>query len=212
MTMARRSGFGLAVVAAVVGLGAFRPPCASAAVVICQKGKKLTLRADQCKAKETRVALGTDALPPATQLLGALGSIDAGTLDGKDSTAFLGVNDKAADADKLDGKDSTEFGPVAYAHVGSDGTLDATNSKNITATSLFTIPMTFYYCIDVAVPFKNIMITPDTIAPRIMTATVGDPYTSCAPYSPTQAHGDITVQPFDAGGANVASGFWILLN
>lgn len=37
------------------------------------------------------------------------GVVDAGTLDGKDSTEFLGVNDKAADADLLDGKDSTEF-------------------------------------------------------------------------------------------------------
>jgi hypothetical protein len=34
---------------------------------------------------------------------------NADTLDGKDSTAFLGKTEKAADADKLDGKDSTEF-------------------------------------------------------------------------------------------------------
>jgi hypothetical protein len=35
---------------------------------------------------------------------------DANTLDGIDSTGFLGVNAKAADSDKLDGKDSTDFG------------------------------------------------------------------------------------------------------
>lgn len=34
---------------------------------------------------------------------------DADTLDGKDSTEFLGATAKAADADKLDGKNSTEF-------------------------------------------------------------------------------------------------------
>jgi hypothetical protein len=34
---------------------------------------------------------------------------DADTLDGKDSTEFLGASAKAADSDLLDGKDSTEF-------------------------------------------------------------------------------------------------------
>ena len=37
------------------------------------------------------------------------GVVDADTLDGKDSTEFLGANGKAADSDLLDGKDSTEF-------------------------------------------------------------------------------------------------------
>jgi hypothetical protein len=37
------------------------------------------------------------------------GVVDADTLDGKDSTEFLGSGDKAADSDLLDGKDSTEF-------------------------------------------------------------------------------------------------------
>ena len=35
--------------------------------------------------------------------------VDADTLDGKDSTAFLGTTSKAADANKLDGIDSTGF-------------------------------------------------------------------------------------------------------
>ena len=34
---------------------------------------------------------------------------DASTLDGQDSSAFLGVNGKAADANTLDGQDSSEF-------------------------------------------------------------------------------------------------------
>jgi hypothetical protein len=37
------------------------------------------------------------------------GVVDADTLDGKDSSEFLGSGDKAADADTLDGKDSTDF-------------------------------------------------------------------------------------------------------
>lgn len=37
------------------------------------------------------------------------GVLNAGTLDGLDSTDFLGKDEKAADSDLLDGKDSTEF-------------------------------------------------------------------------------------------------------
>ena len=37
------------------------------------------------------------------------GVVDADTLDGKDSTEFLGSGDKAADSDLLDGKDSNAF-------------------------------------------------------------------------------------------------------
>jgi hypothetical protein len=37
------------------------------------------------------------------------GVVDADTLDGKDSTEFLGSGDKAADSDLLDGKDSSVF-------------------------------------------------------------------------------------------------------
>ena len=200
-------------------LGTFiAAPPLRAAVVVCQKGKKLALRVDQCKAKESIVSLGAASLPPATDILGTLKSmdgtgsgLDADTLDGKDSSAFLGVGDKAADADKLDGKDSSEFGPIAYAHVAADGTLDAANSKNVTATSLYGI-LGNYYCIDVAVPFRNVIVTPDTIAAIIAVATVGDPYTSCAPYSIGQATGDVTVQIFDAAGTGTSSKFWILLN
>lgn len=36
-------------------------------------------------------------------------NLNADRLDGLDSTAFLGVNGKAADADKLDGQDSSQF-------------------------------------------------------------------------------------------------------
>jgi hypothetical protein len=189
-----------------------------AAVVVCQKGKKVTLRVDQCKPKESTVSLGPAALPPASDLLGSLegadgtgSGLDADTLDGKDSSAFLGVNGKAADADKLDGKDSSEFGPVAYAHVAADGTIDAANSKNVIATSLYGV-LGNYYCIDVAVPFKNVTVTPDSIAAIIAVAQIGDPFTSCAPFSVGQATGDATVQTFDHAGGGTTSKFWIVFN
>lgn len=44
---------------------------------------------------------------------------DADTLDGKDSTDFLGATDQAVDSDTLDGLDSTEFlgaGPMEIVH------------------------------------------------------------------------------------------------
>jgi len=48
-------------------------------------------------------------VPSAATADTAATAADAGTLDGKDSTDFLGANAKAADADTLDGKDSTDF-------------------------------------------------------------------------------------------------------
>ncbi len=43
------------------------------------------------------------------KVVDAATAVDSDTLDGQDSTAFLGKTEKAADADKLDGKDSTAF-------------------------------------------------------------------------------------------------------
>lgn len=41
---------------------------------------------------------------------------DADTLDGRDSTAFLGAGGKASDADRLDGRDSTDFATAGHRH------------------------------------------------------------------------------------------------
>ncbi len=54
---------------------------------------------------------------------------DADTLDGMDSTAFLGVGGKAADSDKLDGMDSTAFLGVGDKAADSDK-LDGLNSTD----------------------------------------------------------------------------------
>ena len=57
--------------------------------------------------------------------LGKVG--DADTLDGQDSTDFLGVSGKAADADTLDGQDSTDFLGVSGKAADADR-LDGLNS------------------------------------------------------------------------------------
>jgi len=69
--MIRRHGVWLHFVVALVGSIAI----ASAAPVVCQKGKRLTLRNDRCRSRETKVKLGADAVempilpvgPPACQ-------------------------------------------------------------------------------------------------------------------------------------------------
>jgi len=69
---------------------------------------------------------------------------DADTLDGKDSTEFLGKTEKAADADTLDGLDSTELGAASAVKVGrlelpvpqSDG---QTNSGTLFENAAFEI-------------------------------------------------------------------------
>ena len=99
---------------------------------------------------------------------------------------------------------------VAWALVNFDGTLDATRSHNVTATSLFEVPGLVYYCIDVAVPFENIQVTPHAGNAIIASAMIGDPFTSCAPVSQGQATGDAVVQTFDAAGVATRSAFFIL--
>ena len=59
------------------------------------------------------VDIRTNSIDGDHVLEGRLGTVpratDANTLDGQDSSAFLGVNGKAADANTLDGQDSSEF-------------------------------------------------------------------------------------------------------
>ena len=67
------------------------------------------LKNDGIKGKDIR----TDAITGENVLESTLGPIpraaDADTLDGRNSSSFLGVNGKAADADTLDGQDSSAF-------------------------------------------------------------------------------------------------------
>ena len=90
--------------------------------------------------------------------------------------------------------DEVGAGPVAYAHVNADGSLDAANSRNVNATSQGDPA---YYCIDVAVPFENIQATVDTTDGNFITAAAGDPLDFCGP---TDAPADAVVLTWDSGG------------
>jgi hypothetical protein len=107
-------------------------------------------------------------------------------------------------------KTSAGAGPVAYAHVSFDGTLDAANSKNVTGSSKYEIPGLIYYCVDVGVPFKTVSVSADASSPIIAVGTKGDPFTSCG--GTGQVPGDATVQTFDAAGSATASRFYIVFN
>jgi hypothetical protein len=63
-----------------------------------------------------------------------LANVDAGTLDGQDSTAFLGASAKAADSDLLDGQNSTAFLGASAKAADSD-LLDGQNSTDFLGSS-----------------------------------------------------------------------------
>jgi hypothetical protein len=94
---------------------------------------------------------------------------------------------------------------TAYAHVNLNGTLDAANSRNVNATFRGDV-VTNYYCIDVAVAYKNITVSPAGTTAFIAVAYPGDPFTSC------DVPGDATVQIFDSAGAAASTDFYIVFN
>jgi hypothetical protein len=89
--------------------------------------------------------------------------------------------------------------------VNSDGSLDAVKSKNVIATFRDDV-VTNYYCIDVAVPYKTINVSPAGISAFIAVPYPGDPFTSC------DVPGDATVQIFDSAGAAASTDFYIVFN
>ncbi len=103
--------------------------------------------------------------------------------------------------------DEVGAGPVAYAHVNTDGTLDAANSRNVTATSQADPG---YYCIDVAVPFENVQATTNVTVASFVTASAGDPLGACAPTLPGEATGDAVVLVWDDSGAPEPGAFYVL--
>ena len=94
--------------------------------------------------------------------------------------------------------DEVGAGPVAYAHVDFNGNMIAGDSRNVTAV---TKGSTGYYCVDVAVPYKNVQVTLDTTGSYTVAASDGDPFTSCGTFP-----SDIAVLV----GGPTDSGFWIL--
>ncbi len=75
-------------------------------------------------------------LTPRTRVVSSAYSFNSDTLDGQDSSAFLGASAKAADADKLDGNDSAAFAKLSGATF--TGAVSATdgNVTNLNTTSL----------------------------------------------------------------------------
>jgi hypothetical protein len=102
-------------------------------------------------------------------------------------------------------KTSAGAGPVAFAHVNLNGSLDAARSKNVNATFRDDV-VTNYYCVDVAVPFKTINVSPAGGSAFIAVPALGDPFTSC------DIPGDVTVQIFDSAGAAASTDFYIVFN
>jgi len=68
-------------------------------------------------------------------------NLDADTVDGKDSTAFVSATDgKAPDSELLDGIDSTKFAQVdADGKVANSDKLDGLDSKDFAASSIGTV-------------------------------------------------------------------------
>jgi hypothetical protein len=100
--------------------------------------------------------------------------------------------------------DEVGAGPVAYAHVSANGSLDTGASRNMTSTSK---GATGYCCVDVAVPFANVQVTADGGSQRDASATRDDPFTSCP------ATADLTVQTYSGiNGGAADSNFWILFH
>ena len=84
-------------------------------------------------------AIGLKVAPGHSPLVVSRGAgkainLNADSLDGKNSTAFLSATGKAADADKLDGKDSTAF-YAAGSKVADSNLLDGKNSTAFLSTT-----------------------------------------------------------------------------
>lgn len=93
---------------------------------------------------------------------------------------------------------------VAYAHVNSDGTLDAALSKNIAATKV--TAQSGYYCVNATVPVKNVIATAaDNISARMIVASFSDPFTSCPPNA-------AVIETWDAAGKFTNSAFFVAFN
>lgn len=93
---------------------------------------------------------------------------------------------------------------VAYAHVNADGSLDAANSKNVSATKL--TAQTGYYCVSPTVPVKNVTATAaDGISARSIMSSFGDPFTSCP-------DGAAVIETWDGAAKFANSAFFVVFN
>jgi hypothetical protein len=160
------------------------------ALVICKRGKKITLRETACKAKETAVSATELGVVGPTGATGAAGPTGA--------TGATGAT-------------GTPGSAIAYARVAADGTVDLANSKNITQSNV-ALDSTSAYCFSgLPFTFKSAVATPDygsnDAETSISTVALGDPYGDCFNVPGTQLEVATSI-----GGAFAPVGFFIVFN
>jgi hypothetical protein len=95
---------------------------------------------------------------------------------------------------------------LAFAHVNADGTLDAANSKNISAVSKLAA-LKGYYCVTASVPVRSVTVGGDGgLVGKIYNASFEDFVTSCP--DPASA----SVEIYKPTGGGVDSAFFIVFN
>jgi hypothetical protein len=121
------------------------------------------------------------------------------------ATKVLNLN-----ADKVDGLDSTQLqGALAYAHINSDGTLDASRSKNVDKSAPFGGNS---YCINSTVTPHNVVATIDQFngGPGEITARSDNGRAVCS----FAATGDynISVNTYSSAGTAIQRPFYVVIN
>ena len=103
---------------------------------------------------------------------------------------------------------------IAYAHIEANGTLDASHSKHVSASSLSTAT-TGVYCLKVSVPVVNVTATADIESSgqfSVVSAILAgqDPHNYIGAACP--AGDNVLVGEMDSSGLNVDRGFWVSFN
>jgi hypothetical protein len=129
-----------------------------------------------------------------------------------DSGAPLKVNSETKvdklNADKVDGLDSTELqGAKAYAHINSDGTLDASQSKNVNRSER---TVTGVYCVNSTVTPRNVVATIDWNSGTGEITTFANNGLPVCEASTTD--NNILVNTATSTGANANKAFYIVIN
>ena len=138
--------------------------------------------------------------PPGTQ------ASDANTLDGQDSSAFLGVNAKAADANALDGKDSLGFARLG-GRVSVGGVPDRpgyTVTKGTAGIYTVNLPAGTLSATGTSCVGPVPIITPFSSTQRRAIVTL-------ATCSVTDGSGNFTVELYDSANAKADSQFFFIV-
>jgi hypothetical protein len=138
----------------------------------------------------------------------ALGQLTAGPQGPKGDPGPKG-DTGAAGTDGAPGAAGAPGSAVAYAHINSNGSLDAANSKNITA-AISPSATAGEYCIQVAVPFTNVVATIDmaSLDAGMISARPSVPPGFCTDLPSS----NVQVRTRNAGGTLTDSAFYVIFN